>query len=541
MLIGAHLDNVDQPSEESYRKLELMHARVVGTLWTNGTRHRRDVYQRIEVLLERPIYIVRVGPSGKTTASQWLTDAREAFAEIPLDAIAERRVRWRVLNEVNLPDEGGWTPAEYAALLVEVAARWPQECGDLVAAPISLGPADAVTWWNAFVFACLGRIPAKRVAVNCYAHLVAQASRFTQVKRPVDVTEINTLAIAPGLERARWLVDRFRELARAGIQSAQVFITGGRSNGAWDERYVLTQEEAEEIGRLTGGEIRVSEQLRFVDISNNNGHVDLAAVKAAGYDGVILKISEDDFGLDDYFDTYAAENLANARELDLLVGVYTFLRPSKSSPAESIGLLERALRRLGGLRRGEVIALDNEDPLYEGDQHVWLAEALALGADVFWFLLWKYSADYYTSSRNLEHEDLARYPTWWAAYQDKLPQPQVGWGPIRMWQHAVLPAGSVPGVVGECDVNIFYGSREDFLALGAPANWPASDSSTASEADSPANDAAPPEWESEGCAPIYQGAHWVEQRADATDADRAAAAEIIRLMDEIKARHLVRS
>lgn len=216
--------------------------------------------------------------------------------------------------------------------------------------------------------------------------------------------------------------------------------------------------------------ITVATTLRAIDISNNNGHVDLKRVRDEGkYEAVIVKISEDDWGDDDFFDSYAALNLANARELEMGVGVYTFLRPSLSSPAESITLIERALAKLGGLRAGEVVALDVEDPDFTGDLHVWLAEALALGSQVFGFPIWKYSADWYTSTRNLEHADLAPYPTWWASYQTNLPDPQVGWDPIRMWQNGVLPAGSVPGVAGDCDVNVFYGTLADFKDLGKPA------------------------------------------------------------------------
>lgn len=212
--------------------------------------------------------------------------------------------------------------------------------------------------------------------------------------------------------------------------------------------------------------------IRGIDISNNNGHVDLRRVKDAGYEFVILKISEDDWGDDDFFDRFAAENLANARALGMGVGVYTFLRPSKSSPAESITLIERALARLGGLQAGESVWLDVEDEHFTGDLHVWLAEALALGSQVFGFPLGKYSADWYTSTRNLEHEDLAPYPTWWASYQAALPAPQAGWGPIRVWQHDVTQAGAVPGVAGRCDVNVFYGTLDDFKALGKPAEVP---------------------------------------------------------------------
>jgi hypothetical protein len=250
MLIGAHLDNLDHPSEASYRRLQLMRAEVVGTMWTDGTRHRGQVYGRLEELLTDPVYVVRVGPSGRTTAAAWAADVRAALAEVPLAALAAGRVRVRALNEVNLPAEGGWPPEAYAAFLraARRAARLPKEA-PLLSAPLSLGLPDWPDWWQRFVGASGGRLPADRVAVNCYAHLVDHARSFTQFGRPVDVTEIGTLELPPGRQRAAWLLDRGRMLAAAGVQSAQAFIVGGRSNGAWDERYILTDDEAAAIGQ----------------------------------------------------------------------------------------------------------------------------------------------------------------------------------------------------------------------------------------------------------------------------------------------------
>src|SRR5205823_3752784 len=37
-------------------------------------------------------------------------------------------------------------------------------------------------------------------------------------------------------------------LAAAGVASAQAFIVGGAAHGAWDERYVLSDDEAQAIG-----------------------------------------------------------------------------------------------------------------------------------------------------------------------------------------------------------------------------------------------------------------------------------------------------
>ena len=136
LLIGGHLANQDQPSEACYRRLKGMRARVVGTSWTNNTRHRRGVYERLEPDLDKPIYVIRVGPSERLSIAQFLIDAADALAEVPLVAILEGRVRVRILNEVNLGAEGGWPVDEYSAFVIQVRDLWDYPDVQLVLSPL---------------------------------------------------------------------------------------------------------------------------------------------------------------------------------------------------------------------------------------------------------------------------------------------------------------------------------------------------------------------------------------------------------------------
>src|SRR5581483_2497700 len=149
VLVGAHLDNVDNPPDASFRRLGLMRAGIVGTMWTDGTHHRRPVYDRLDLLLDKPVYLVRVGPSGRISPRDWVRQASAALAELPSAAVDEGRVRVRALNDVNLPAEGGWRPEQYADFLAAVrkVARLPKDVA-LVAAPVSLGLPDYVDWWQ---------------------------------------------------------------------------------------------------------------------------------------------------------------------------------------------------------------------------------------------------------------------------------------------------------------------------------------------------------------------------------------------------------
>jgi hypothetical protein len=58
-----------------------------------------------------------------------------------------------------------------------------------------------------------------------------------------------------------------------------------------------------------------------------------------------------------------------------------------------------------------------------------------------------------------------------------------------MWQNAVMDAGTVPGVLGQCDVNVFYGTPDDFRAIGLPADWPVQTEPPAPAMPPPAVDA----------------------------------------------------
>ena len=250
MLIGVCLDNVDEPAEESWRKLAAMRPRVVGTLWTRvsaadgGTRHGRAVYERLEEVLERPTYHVRVGASRRMGVEEWVEAANAALGEVPAAALTEGRVRLRCLNEVNLEHEGGWEPEEYAGFLAEAVERVSVP---LLAAPVSL-VVGAREWWLRALAAWGGVVPAAGVCANVYGARVHEVGELLVEGVPWHVTEINTLHARPGGERAGWLVQSLMALEEAGCETAEVFILGGRSHGAWDERYVLTMEECQRLG-----------------------------------------------------------------------------------------------------------------------------------------------------------------------------------------------------------------------------------------------------------------------------------------------------
>lgn len=91
---------------------------------------------------------------------------------------------------------------------------------------------------------------------------------------------------------------------------------------------------------------------KFVDVSNNNGHVDFAAVKKAGAVGVYLKVTEGTSFVDPYYEA----NYKAAKAAGLRVGGYHFAHP-KNSALQELGFFLSHLK----LEKGDLKpALDLE-------------------------------------------------------------------------------------------------------------------------------------------------------------------------------------
>lgn len=97
-------------------------------------------------------------------------------------------------------------------------------------------------------------IPTEGIAINAYAHLVDHSRIFIDAAlrhdKTIHLTEINTLDHPPGAARASWLDRHLSILEAHGVNTAEIFIIGGHSYGAWDERYILTDDECAHLGEL---------------------------------------------------------------------------------------------------------------------------------------------------------------------------------------------------------------------------------------------------------------------------------------------------
>jgi GH25 family lysozyme M1 (1,4-beta-N-acetylmuramidase) len=206
--------------------------------------------------------------------------------------------------------------------------------------------------------------------------------------------------------------------------------------------------------------------LEGCDVSNHQGAaIGWDRVAAAGIAFAWIKASEDP----DFFDTVFPRNWFEARKAGLVTGAYHYARPDRVSPAASVTLFEKALQDVGGLRAGDLIALDLEEPHDKpGSFLVWAAEWLALAERVFGVKPVLYTAHWFAGPHGLENGALGSYPLWWAAYTNAPATPvPMGWEKLTFWQYT--STGRVPGIPGDVDLDRFFGTLADLRALGKPA------------------------------------------------------------------------
>lgn len=209
--------------------------------------------------------------------------------------------------------------------------------------------------------------------------------------------------------------------------------------------------------------------IKGLDLYNSNwersgDNIDFHAIKAAGYDFVILKITE---GVD-FVDASVGKMAPLVKDAGLLLGYYHFATPggSKSrsgykkwwdAPDEARDLLD-ALKNVPkpDLR----VALDFEwktDHIEEtlpnkADRTRWAVEFIEIVEAELGYKPMFYSYGYYMGKHLVPHETINACPLWLARYNDEPGfKEEWGWDRYEIWQYT--SSGTVPGVVGDVDLN----------------------------------------------------------------------------------------
>lgn len=193
-------------------------------------------------------------------------------------------------------------------------------------------------------------------------------------------------------------------------------------------------------------------QARGIDVSAWQGlDVQWAEVAAAGYSFAFLKATE---GLG-YRDATFARNWQATRDAGVLRGAYHFLHAQMPARGQA-GVFLEALLRAGTLPdlpcvvdveiAGTLKAAQVTDCVCEWIDIVHQATSVRP-------IVYTYAA---FSRSSLVGERLAECPLWIAHYEVDAPVHSPAWKRWDFWQTS--GRGSVPGVHGKCDTNVYNGT-----------------------------------------------------------------------------------
>jgi GH25 family lysozyme M1 (1,4-beta-N-acetylmuramidase) len=211
-----------------------------------------------------------------------------------------------------------------------------------------------------------------------------------------------------------------------------------------------------------------------IDVSNNNGAIDWPAVAADGVSFAAAKITEGTGFRDGLFqpnwDGMQAERLIRI--------AYHFGRPDRNrgdagAIAEANYMVD-AFGLLGTtIEAGDCLALDQEQPGISGDYSGWTWAWVQQIADRVGFLPLIYLAPEVIQRMQLYREPrLGQCGLWLASWGVPTPPPAPApWDLVAIHQTGVGPAGTIPGISGEIDLNRFNGPDVATLRLyGKPAS-----------------------------------------------------------------------
>ncbi|HEY7068146.1 MAG TPA: GH25 family lysozyme [Chloroflexota bacterium] len=204
--------------------------------------------------------------------------------------------------------------------------------------------------------------------------------------------------------------------------------------------------------------------VQFIDVSNHQGVINWGQVKEAGKRGAFIKATE---GID-FKDAFFPQNWAHAAQQELWRGAYHFARPGRgpSGADEAHFFCDSVL----------------SFPVLPGDMYVIDLEEGPPDADLGAYLLdWCQTVEsrthvkplIYSAVNMLMHwkafnrDDLAAYGLWLAAPgTTTIPAPPAKWSVTAFHQFDWF--GRVPGVDGNCDLDVFNGDEKALAKYGVP-------------------------------------------------------------------------
>lgn len=212
--------------------------------------------------------------------------------------------------------------------------------------------------------------------------------------------------------------------------------------------------------------------VKGIDISNHQGHIDWAAVAAEGYNFAFIKATE---GVN-FTDRWFSRNWAEAKAHGLARGAYHFMRPFDNPDARTEADYFYNIVMQEGIEEGDMLVLDAEvtETIDYGDYGEWCLYWMQVTQSYFGFPPILYTARHYITSLNLTNPELGQYGLWLAAWilninaanQSNIPPAPSPWNIVAFWQYT--SKGSVNGIRGDVDLNLFNGSIDRLPLYGMP-------------------------------------------------------------------------
>lgn len=203
--------------------------------------------------------------------------------------------------------------------------------------------------------------------------------------------------------------------------------------------------------------------VKGVDVSVYQGDVDWAAVKAAGVDFAIARISDNL-----YQDTKFAQNWPGIKAAGMVRGAYQFFRPAGDPDAQA----DLVIQKVGLLGPGDLpVTCDVEAAdgvsaaTYAANLTVWIDKVTAGTGKPPMIYTGKYFWNDHVQTSAFNH-----LPLWIAAWGPPCPDTPDPWSDWAFWQYS--STGSVAGIPAAVDLDYFNGSLADLQSFaGGGPDW----------------------------------------------------------------------
>ncbi len=241
------------------------------------------------------------------------------------------------------------------------------------------------------------------------------------------------------------------------------------ATGCAVEEPTSTGAPEEDLGESTdAATVCAMDVVRGLDVSYYQGDIDWTAVAGAGYQFAITRVNHSTF-MDPKFE----ENWAAIPAVGMIRGAYQYFEPGEDVAWQAQVMID-AVGQLGPGDLPAVIDVETDGGLPPAQV------AQAVGE---WLLLVEaatgkkpiiYTGKYFWQD-NVASADYASYPLWHAQYPNacqppSAPPPDCGcaniadqWADFLVWQYT--SSGSVPGIAGNVDLNVFKGTYDDLVAF----------------------------------------------------------------------------